>query len=59
MATSQELPEWMTEDQMDELAGIIDNIIGKGEEANAPQWRIDNEVNKAAARYIAKHQPND
>lgn len=44
---------------MDELAGIIDNIIGKGEEANAPQWRIYNEVNKAAARYIAKHQPND
>jgi hypothetical protein len=30
MATSQELPEWMTEEQMDELAGIIDNIIGKG-----------------------------
>lgn len=59
MATSQELPEWMTEEQMDELAGIIDNIIGKGEEVNAPQWRIDNEVNKAAARYIAKHQPND
>lgn len=59
MATSQELPEWMTEAQMDELAGIIDNIIGEGEEANAPQWRIDNEVNKAAARYIAKHQPND
>lgn len=59
MATSQELPEWMTEAQMDELAGIIDNIIGEGEEANAPQWRIDNEVNKAAARYIAKHQHND
>lgn len=59
MATSQELPEWMTEAQMDELASIIDNIIGEGEEANAPQWRIDNEVNKATARYIAKHQPND
>lgn len=59
MATSQELPEWMTEAQMDELAGIIDNIIGEGEEANAPQWRIDNEANKATARYIAKHHPND
>lgn len=59
MATSQELPEWMTEAQMDELAGIIDNIIGEGEEAGAPQWRIDNEINKATARYIAKHQPND
>lgn len=59
MVTSHEIPEWMTDEQMDELAGIIDNIIGQGEEANAPRWRIDNEVNKATASYIAKHQPND
>ena len=51
------LPEWLTEAQIEDLENIADRLIGQGEEAGASENAINKAIRDAQLSYINRNKP--